>query len=76
MSAFRMEKDKKSQAAIKLTFVSLHLIKFCCQWEFQIALDLRIPKLSSMLRFDAVFMEKTMFVQILLTATVTEVLIK
>ena len=73
MSAFRMEQD---QAAFKLTFVSLHLIKFSFQWEFQIALDLRIPKLTSMLSFDAVIMDKTMFVQILLTVTVTEALIK
>ena len=58
-SAFRMELDLKTQASFKLTFVSLHLIKFSCQWEFKIALDLRIPKLSLMLTFHALIMEKT-----------------
>ena len=31
-SAFRMEMDLKSQASFKLTFVSLHLIKYSSQW--------------------------------------------
>ena len=78
---FRSSSILNALSLVKLCFAfSLRIIKKGCwsdqKHKYQKALDLRIPKLSLMLTFDAVIMEKSMFVQILLTATVTETLIE
>ena len=48
-----------SLPSFKLNFLSLYLTKLSYQGEFWIALDLRIPKLLLILRFDAIITEKT-----------------
>ena len=58
-TSFRMEQDLSSLASFKLNFLSLYWTKLSYQGEFWIALDLRIPKLLLILRFDAIITEKT-----------------
>ena len=50
---YRTEQDQKNLPDFKLKFLSLHSTKLSFQGEFWIAHNLRISKLTKILRFDA-----------------------
>ena len=57
-SCQRSEQDLWNPPSFKLNFLNFYLTKLSFQGEFWIALDLRISKLTLMLRYDEVISEK------------------